>query len=378
MEAILYIGISQAFFAGMLIATKKPRLMANQILAAWFFLICIEMIIVLINTNLVELYTLKVLPFTYGPLMFLYAKTMTQDKPIFNIQYLWHFLPFVLFLVVSLIFLDKPVMEGTKGFLIIDRFISLRIIYGISFFISITAYSFATFVVIHRHQRNLKSMLSYSSARVTLQWLVGLSVIFYISYVMMFLFGAVDILLNFMPFDPYEISFIGLTLFTFLYGFFGFKQPGIFEEIVGHMDDNGNNHNNSGHRESNGKKYLRSGLKEKDIDKIRQTILEYMEKEKPYLNRELTISDMASDLGISRHFITEVINTHMGKNFYFLINEYRVEEVKRRLVDPRYRNLTILAIAYDSGFNSKSAFNQIFKELTGKTPSQYLVSSPPR
>ena len=56
------------------------------------------------------------------------------------------------------------------------------------------------------------------------------------------------------------------------------------------------------------------------------------------------------------------------------MNEYRVEEVKKRMVDPAYKNLTILAIAYDSGFNSKSSFNTIFKELTGMTPSAYQQS----
>ncbi len=375
MEQILFIGISQAFFAGLLIATKKPRLMANQVLAAWFFLICTEMVIVLINSNLVELYSIKVLPFTYGPLMFLYAKMMTEDTPSFNPQYLWHFVPFMVFLFISLLFLDKPVMEGTKGFLITDRFISLRIIYGFSFFISITAYSVATFLVIHRHQNNLKKMISYSSAKVTLQWLVGLSVTFYLSYLLVFVFGLIDILLNFMPFDPYELSFLGLTVFAFLFGFYGVKQPGIFEEIDGHIETP-QEINSTAYRETNSNgKYQRSSLKAKDIENIKGEIMEYMDREKPYLNRELTISDVAADLKIPRHFITEVINNHMGKNFYYLINEYRVEEAKKRLNDPKYSNLTILAIAYDSGFNSKSAFNTIFKDLTGMTPSQYLKKS---
>lgn len=370
MEQILYIGISQAFFAGLLIATKKPRIMANQVLAAWFFLICIEMVIVLVNSNLVELYSIKVLPFTYGPLMFLYAKMMTTEHPKFNYWYLWHFAPFVVFLIVSLVFLDKPVMEGSKGFLVVDRFISLRIIYGASFFISITSYSIATFVVIYRHQENLKSLVSYSSAKFTLQWLIGLSVTFYVSYVLVFIVGLIDILINFMPFDPYELSFIGLTIFAFLYGFFGFKQPSIFEEIASHKGSVPEEL-----KEAEDSKYMRSGLKQQDVEQIRQQILHYMVEKKPYLDRELTINDVAADLDIPRHFITEVINQHLGKNFYYLINEYRVEEVKQRLKDPKYKNLTILAIAYDSGFNSKSAFNTIFKDLTGMTPSQYLDST---
>ncbi|MEX0981825.1 MAG: AraC family transcriptional regulator [Bacteroidales bacterium] len=366
MDPILYIGISQAFFAGLLIATKRPRIMANRVLAAWFFLICIEMIIVLINSNLVELYSIKVLPFTYGPLMFLYARMMTREKPTFDNRFLLHFVPFLVFFTVSMIFLDKPVMEGTKGFLITDRFISLRLIYGISFFISITAYSIATFLVIHRHQKNLKSILSYSSAKYTLQWLIGLSVTFYLSYVLMFVVGLMDILLNFMPFDPFQISFLGLTVFAFLFGYYGVKQPWIFEEIAGAKVPP------LIVVKTKNKKYSRSGLKSRDVEMIRKAILEHMENNKPYLNRELSISDLAADIQISRHFITEVINNHMGKNFYLLINEYRIEEVKRRLHDPKYKNLTILAIAYDSGFNSKSAFNTVFRQMTGKTPSQYL------
>ena len=121
MEEILYIGLSQAFFAGLLIATRKPRIMANQVLAAWFFLICIEMIIVLVNNNLIELYSIKVLPFTYGPLLFLYAKMITTEKPVFRLSYLWHFAPFFIFFILSMVFLSKPVMEGSKGFFLIDK-----------------------------------------------------------------------------------------------------------------------------------------------------------------------------------------------------------------------------------------------------------------
>jgi len=339
-------------------------MMANQVLAAWFFLICIEMIIVLVDTNLVELYSLKVLPFTYGPLMYLYAMLMTMEKTIFKYRYLWHFIAFIVFFIVSMIFLDKPVMHGSKGFLIIDRFVSLRIIYGVSFFISITAYSVATFVIIHKYQKQLKSFLSYSSAKVTLKWLIWISVSFYVGYVLMFIFGLVDILINFMDFDPYEISFIGLTLFAFVSGYYGVRQPALFGEIMQMSPDI--------NIVPKDVKYSRSGMKKKEAETYKQKILDYMEKDKPYLNRELSIQDMAGTLEIPRHFITEVINTQLGKNFYLLINEYRVEEFKIRISSQEYKNLTILAVAYDSGFNSKSAFNTIFKELTGLTPSQYL------
>ena len=369
MDAILYIGISQTLFAGILIALKKPRMLANQILAAWLLLICSEMIIVLVNETLVGLYHIRILPYLYGPLLLLYAKLMTSEKPQFNPRYLWHFSPFFVFLIASLIFIDEKVMDGTEGFLVVDRFVPFRIIYAITFFVSITAYSVATFVVINRHQRRLKELLSYSSGKVTLQWLLGLSITFYAGYVLMFIFGGIDILTGILNFDPYEISFIGLTLLTFLFGVFGFHQPSIFEEVVHYRDESNGQFSING---AEPRKYQRSGLKQKDVAQYIKKLEAFMEKEKPYLDRELSIFDLSKQLQIPRHFLSEVINEHLGKNFYNLINDYRVEEVKRRLMDPAYKNLTILAIAYDSGFNAKSSFNTIFKEKTGMTPSEYL------
>ncbi len=99
-----------------------------------------------------------------------------------------------------------------------------------------------------------------------------------------------------------------------------------------------------------------------------------MVKDKPYRDRELTIFDLSDQLKIPRHFLSEVINEHLGKNFYTLVNEYRIEEVKIEWWILHYKHLTILAIAYDAGFNSKSSFNTIFKQKTGMTPSEYLKS----
>ena len=366
MEAILYIGISQSLFAGILIAARKPRSIANQILAAWLLIICIEMIIVLVNETLVELYPIKILPYSYGPLLLLYAKWMTTEKPRFDPRYLWHFAPFFVFLIASLVFIDERVMHGTDGFLVVDRFVSFRIVYGVTFFVSITAYSVATFVEIHRHQKRLKQLVSYSTGRITLQWLLGLSITFYAGYVIMFIFGGIDIMVGFMPFDPYEISFIGLTILTFLFGVFGFNQPVIFEEVV-RFTENRESESNV----EDPKKYQRSGLKKKDIKGYMKQVENHMENTKPYLDRELTIYDLSRQLDIPRHILSEIINEHMGKNFYNLVNDYRVEEVKKRLESPEYKHLTILAIAFDSGFNSKSSFNTIFKEKTGSTPSEY-------
>ena len=68
------------------------------------------------------------------------------------------------------------------------------------------------------------------------------------------------------------------------------------------------------------------------------------------------------------------VNKKVGKNFYDFVNQYRLEEFKRLLSDPKNRNLTLLSLAIDCGFNSKSSFNRHFKKVTGQTPSQYFAA----
>lgn len=346
--------------------------MANQLLSAWLFIIGIEMIAVLINEMVIELYPIKIIPFVYGPLLYLYARWMTDEAPRFDPRYLWHFTPFGIFLVTYLIFIGEPVMHGTDGFLVIDRFVPYRIVYASAFLISITAYSIATFVVIGKHQKRMKELLSYSSGKFTLKWLMALSITFYAGYVLMFIFGGIDIMTGFMPFDPYELSFISLTLLTYLFGIFGFSQRGIFGEVL--KKEVSDIEPSAEKQEKAPVKYSRSGLKKKDIGGYISRIEEHMLKGKPYLDGEMSIYDLSEQLDISRHILSEVINEHMGMNFYQMINDYRVEEVKQRIENGEHKNLTLLAIAFDSGFNSKSTFNTIFKQQTGQTPTEYIKS----
>ena len=100
-----------------------------------------------------------------------------------------------------------------------------------------------------------------------------------------------------------------------------------------------------------------------------------MEEKELYKNSTLTLPELAQEMNISQHYLSEVINTQLGKNFYDFVNGYRAEEVMRRMRDPKASHLTILAIALEAGFNTKSSFNTFFKKYTGLTPSQYRGSA---
>ncbi len=104
---------------------------------------------------------------------------------------------------------------------------------------------------------------------------------------------------------------------------------------------------------------------------ITRTIMDLMEKERTYRDNDYSLDRMANQLGIQPYELTRILNHDLKTSFYDLVNSYRVKEVKQRLGKDDQRYFTLLAIAFECGFNSKSTFNRVFKEFTGKTPSEY-------
>jgi len=121
-----------------------------------------------------------------------------------------------------------------------------------------------------------------------------------------------------------------------------------------------------------------SGMKQKEQEEDDQKFEEYIPKlhsyirtHKPYLNPNLKISDLANESKIPQYIITHVINSHMNKNFFEYVNDLRVEEFTKKLKEPENSSKTIMELALDSGFNSKSSFNSHFKKKLEMTPNQY-------
>lgn len=108
------------------------------------------------------------------------------------------------------------------------------------------------------------------------------------------------------------------------------------------------------------------------IATLRQQVDSYMKRAKPYTNPNLTLAELAIQLQLPPHVLSKLLNESYQKNFFDFINYHRIEELKRRLNDPRFRSYTVLSMAYEVGFNSKTAFNRSFKKLTNQTPSEYL------
>ncbi|TGK21010.1 helix-turn-helix domain-containing protein [Leptospira fluminis] len=117
------------------------------------------------------------------------------------------------------------------------------------------------------------------------------------------------------------------------------------------------------------RKYTKSKLSGVDVDRSLESLLKLMDSEKPYLEENLQLQDVADRLGLNQHQLSELMNSRLGMNFASYVNSKRIEEVKRILESGTERN--ILNIAFTVGFGSKTSFNVEFKKATGLTPKQY-------
>jgi len=155
-----------------------------------------------------------------------------------------------------------------------------------------------------------------------------------------------------------------VTLFIYVIGYFGVRQIAVGEPEE--VDEP------KGEAAPPAAKYERSGLGKHEIDALVARLIRYLDEERPYLEEGVTLRQVAAGLEVSPNHLSQAINQGLNKNFYELINERRVEQFKRRVADPKNRAYTLLAIALDSGFSSKSSFNRVFKQFTGVSPKQWV------
>lgn len=118
-------------------------------------------------------------------------------------------------------------------------------------------------------------------------------------------------------------------------------------------------------------KYRKSPLTPVAAEHIAEKLEQYIDQHKSFLNGDLRLKDIADELNLSTHVLSQVINEQFDQSFSDFINMKRVEEAKRLLTDPGKVNEKIIGIAYDCGFNNKTSFNNAFKKFTGVSPSAY-------
>ncbi|WP_297087378.1 helix-turn-helix domain-containing protein [uncultured Draconibacterium sp.] len=158
--------------------------------------------------------------------------------------------------------------------------------------------------------------------------------------------------------NDYESLFMTILLFVFAY--FSIKFP-VFAVHGDYKDI----------EQTEAKKYAKSSLSDEKSEKLWEKIQEVMKAEKLYTNPEFRLNNLADATGESLHHISQVINEKEGKSFFDFVNSYRIADAKELLISEKGQQFTILAVAFEVGFNSKNPFYNAFKKETGMTPSEF-------
>lgn len=371
-EALTYIGLSQSLFVCLTTLSKRKKLAYDWILISWLLIIALKFLIILLTIFhgefFDEQFSIGMIPLTFGPFLYLYAKYLTDMDRKFKHRDLIHFTPFVISTILYFVLFKEALFFKDYNFLLLDKYLMIRLIYASMFLITILAYTYLTFKRLSIYRNSLQNEFSFDNARNRLYWLNFIALLFVTTFAFYFILGGINAFSKYEVMPSEMISSIGLTILAFSVSYFAIRQPALFNKYEYQQSKIENEEVQEKKEEP---KYEKSGLKNEDVISYSEMLLQFMTEEKPYLNPELTIQDLADKVGISKHNLTQVLNTHFGKNFFTFINDYRIKEFKQRLSLPKYEHLTLLAIAFDCGFNSKSSFNALFKQYTGKTPSEY-------
>lgn len=307
----------------------------------------------------------KLINLLIGPLTYLYVRACTQKgfemKPI-----LWlHFLPFFLDVIYLSPFFMMNGAEKISYFLTLiqtgdTQMNSIELL--LKSFHAVLYFGFA-FKLILEYKKHLKN--STSSIDYTFHTWVFV-------FITIHTIPPLGVIIGFGAFS----TFGNFTMMGVLLGFFIFSiavfiailvKPELFHKFPHQMLIPQS-------VEEKKQKYESSNLQNQQKENYLKKLIQFVELNKPYLATELTLAQLSEQINIPSHHLSQVINEKLNCNFLDFINGYRIEEAKEKLADIKFNHYTIVAVAFESGFNSKSAFYAAFKKQVGVTPSSYRKS----
>ncbi|RYE27252.1 MAG: AraC family transcriptional regulator [Sphingobacteriaceae bacterium] len=299
--------------------------------------------------------------FLIAPALFLSVRHFTSpDKRLKAREYL-HFIPFLLFLIYMLPYLivTNYNLNNSNSYLpgFIKSWWPFLLPAAVKF--QLVFYWAMAYYNLKRHQKNIR-LINGSTHGLDLKWLQNL------------LYGIALMLIISIAGSVFQAGWIAFYSPVFylagvlITGYFliaqkevyPFEQPELEEisEII--LPDNA------------GTKMVR--FPKEKLNQLKTQLGQLMTTNKPYLDNELSLPDLAKMMDISTHDLSFVLNEGFGMSFFKFVNSYRIAEVKQLMLSGQYRQLNMLGIAYNAGFNSKTTFNTVFKKETGLSPTQFI------
>lgn len=361
------------FFSVLLFAVKRGNCSANRWLAAFFLISALLLLQTIFEYNgfyrehpaLLEVFT--PLSFAWGTTYYLYVRKLIEPDRRISRTDLLHGVPALLCLALycslymssdsnKLIYFNRIMNDQPTEY---DAAVPLSLLHFI-------IYLSSSFWFVTEHQKKVSNYFSGELEGRNLSWLLKLNCALLLIWLLWANFHLHEIFPSFIPALPVLKDFTPLLLAVVLFslGYFAVKQNAIFptEVIV--------NEKKCRSLDATGSIRLSETIfAEKKA--LATKLIQIMGEEKHHRSPDLTLPELANHLHISTNVLSDIINNVVGENFYDFVNRYRVEECKALLVDPRYDHYTTLGIGYEAGFNSKSTFHKVFKDVTGRSPARY-------
>lgn len=226
-------------------------------------------------------------------------------------------------------------------------------------------YTVKSYLKIKKHQRQIK-LFSSSITEINLKWLEYIIIILLMISLLM---GFFNFIYYKLPLNVYINFAMLITIFFIAYNLL--KQKEIFPL-------------NEKHRqaiitisetEKEDVVTKRKIIKDEELIEFKSKLNALMKEQQLYLNHDINVASLSEDMNITTHQLSYIINNGFNQNFFQFINSYRVEKAKSLLLNKQADKLSILGIAFESGFSSKTAFNTTFKKFTNQTPSEFKKQS---
>jgi len=384
-QFLFFLGAVQGFLLTAFLFSIKSNKLSNIFLGLLTFswgLILLDFPIQEYGIFIKHPHLLKIIPnllLIVSPLLYLYIKYLLSEiKRVRSID-LVHAIPYVVYTLFLIPFYIKSGPEKLELASNKDLYLSILDIIA-SEIISIQGllYSFLAFKRLRKYDTIIEDYQStvYKTPIKVLK--IG-TILVFLAWVL----GGISIHLEYIELHPninlFRYVYLILVLVIYIISYMSLKTPEIFKLQEGKFGipalikfTDGKNSLDDDNDEDDDK--VADGNQDKETDFLLEKLEVYMIEEKPYLNPELSLQELASRLEMGRNQLSALINQNHQMNFFEFVNLYRVNEVKALMELPENQKLKLISIAYDAGFNSKSSFNRIFKNQTQMTPSEYFKS----
>lgn len=289
----------------------------------------------------------------FGPTVYLFTSSVLKEKK-WNANDLFHYLPGVVYSLIITFYYLIPSSEVINARVASGELMRVvKILVGTGLVVNCTYFVLS----VQQFFRLKKSLESEASYFVNIQFIkyflsaIGLCLIAWTGVYFMS-FGN-NIMLEV---DVRPVIWLAVALIVLMLTYYQMVSPNVFQFEPLVIE----------------KKYTQSKLNKGDLDKLKMELEKVMELKKPYLNAKLLKSELAELMGINGPELSRLLNERIGMNFFEYINYHRIHEFIKLAQSPSVKEKTLLGLAQEAGFNSKTTFNKSFKKIMGCSPSDYL------